>query len=685
MTTSSPQVPKAERRRHAELAAQIDEHNYRYYVLDAPQVSDAQYDALFRELVALEARFPDLVRPTSPSQRVGSSPREGFVKVKHPVRMHSLDNAYSAEELGQFVQRAQGLVAEGTPLAFSLEPKVDGASIELVYRAGTLTLASTRGDGEVGEDVTANIRTIRSLPLQLPSKIDLTLRGEVYIQPKDLEEVNEARQQLGEAPFANPRNAAAGSLRLLDPGLSAQRPLRILIYDCVEPPVATQIELLEWFRAQKLPTFASAQIHCGENIDQCLRWIDEFAELRHRLPFETDGVVLKVNDIPQRESLGFTARFPRWAIAYKYAAERATTSLESIDADVGRTGALTPVARLTPVQLAGTVVARASLHNLDYIAAKDIRPGDRVVIEKAGEIIPQVIEVLPEHRSAGAPPWTPPTECPACGSALKRIEGEAALRCPNARCPGRLKAALWHFTRRGSMDIDRLGLVLIDQLVERGLLRDLADIFALPEHREALLSLERMGEKSVDAVLQAIEAAKEGRPFERFLNGLGIPLVGQVAAKVLTQRFRDIPALLQTPSSELQQVLAGLRGVGPKIAESVAGYLNEPANRQMLEKFIALGVRTEAPQRPASGPLEGRSFCVTGVLSEPREAIQAQIAAAGGEIHDRVKRGTTYLVRGDNVGQKKIESAEKYGTKVIDEETLRRLLAAPEQATATQD
>jgi DNA ligase (NAD+) len=400
--------------------------------------------------------------------------------------------------------------------------------------------------------------------------------------------------------------------------------------------------------------------------------------MHHQLPYETDGVVVKVDDRSQRDVLGTTTRFPRWAIAYKYAAEQVTTVVREIVSDVGRTGALTPVAMLAPVTVSGSVVSRASLHNVDYVAEKDVRVGDTVVIEKAGEIIPQVVNVDLALRPDGTHPWPPPTHCPACQHAVVRVAEEAALRCPNARCPGRLKALLFYFTRRSGMNVDHLGAQLIEQLVEHRLLGDVADIFALSDRREALLALPRMGEKSCDNLITSIEHAKRGRTFAQLLTGLGIPLVGNVAAHAVADAYPNLRALLDTPNETLRETLGEIHGVGPKLVESIVAYLSDPLQRTMLEKLLTLGVVTEQPARAAvsapEGPLRGASFCVTGVLSEARSAVHAKVRAAGGEVHDRVKAGTTYLVAGDKVGEAKLKAAAKQGAKVIDEARLALLL-----------
>jgi DNA ligase (NAD+) len=664
------------RREHERLSREIAAHNHRYYVLDDPTVSDAEYDVLFRALQTLEAEHPELVTPESPTQRIGAAARTGVVKHKHTHRMYSLDNSYSYDELREFDRRVRDGLGRDS-VQYMTEPKIDGASVELVYRAGKLALALTRGDGEVGEDITPNVRTIRSVPLQIPFEQELIVRGEVVMYRRDLAAINDDRVAQGQPAFANPRNASSGSLRLLDPQLTAQRPLRVFLYEVVAPVLATQQEVLELLASLALPTHRRHRL-C-EGIDEAIAVIDAFAEARKKLPYDTDGVVLKVNRTEDQRALGVTARFPRWAVAYKYTAERAETRVLSITCDVGRTGALTPVANLEPVHLSGTTVSRASLHNLDYIAAKDVRVGDWVWIEKAGEIIPQVVEVQRGKRPAETAPWQAPTHCPACGHPASREQDAAALRCTNARCPGRLKALVFYFTRRTGMNIERLGRALIEQLVDHGLLVDLADIFALPDRRAELLTLERMADKSVDEVIASIEEARTTRTTDRFIAALGIPLVGAVVAKRIAEHYPSLTDLLAAHPGDVQRELEQSHGIGPKIAESVAQYLNDPATRGVLGRFAQLGVQTIAAEPAATrGPFAGHSFCVTGTLSEPRTEVHKYIESMGGIVHTKVSKGTTYLVVGEKVGQSKIDAATKLGTRVITEAELRGLhLQAP--------
>ncbi|MEM7609210.1 MAG: NAD-dependent DNA ligase LigA, partial [Myxococcota bacterium] len=568
-----------------------------------------------------------------------------------------------------------------TPYAYGAEPKIDGASIEVTYEGGNLVLATTRGDGETGENVTANVRTMRALPLRIDDARRWTLRGEIYIRTMDLEAINAQRQARGEAAFANPRNAAAGSLRLLDPRVTAERPLRVAFYDLVETHFESYQAMLAALAELGLPTHREER-RCA-SIDEVLAYIGDFDRRREELAYETDGVVVKVDALDQRTSLGFTARFPRWATAYKYAAEQAETVLRAIECDVGRTGALTPVAHLDPVSLSGTTVARASLHNLDMIADKDIRVGDTVRIQKAGEIIPQVLGVVMEKRPTDSTPWEPPTVCPACGTPVAREEGVAALRCENPACPGRLKAGLRYFTRRGAMDVDGFGKSLVEQLLDAGLVADLADVFNLHTKRDAIVALDRIGDKTVDNLLAAIDVARTGRTFDQLITALGIPLVGSVAARLIAERYPSIQAMLAAEPTELQGELAAIHGIGDKIAESVSDFLAGEASRALLQKFEDHGVTFVQRERAVvEGPLSGMSFCVTGTFDRKRDVIHAEIRAAGGTVHTSVKKNTTYLLAGAKVGAKKTEAAEKKGAKVIDEAAYRVLLAGGATAAA---
>jgi DNA ligase (NAD+) len=651
-------------------------------VLDDPEVTDAEFDRLMRDLCALEEANPELATADSPTKRVGGEARTGVVQVKRKTRMLSLDNAYSEEELAEFHRRVEGGLRDGEVPHFCVEPKLDGASIEVVYEGGRLVQASTRGDGETGEEITANVRTIRSVPLHVAHTGRLTLRGEVVIYRRDLDALNAERETEGLEPFSNPRNAAAGAVRMLDPRAVARRPLRALFYQIVEGPQlhATQHESLEWLEKQGLPTHRRQTVVAWEGV-----WatIEEVDRTRGQYPFETDGAVVKVDSYRQEDMLGMTSKFPKWAIAYKFAAERARTVVRAIDVQVGRTGVMTPVALLDPVELAGTTVSRASLHNADMVEALDLRVGDQVIIQKAGEVIPQVVSVDATARAPEAARFTMPANCPSCGTPIVRdlrdadkpeLGLESATRCPNRACPAQVKQRIFYFARRFAMDIDHLGTSLVEKLVERAVVRDVADLYTL--EAKAIADLERMGDKSAQNVYASIQRSKE-RTLDRLLCGLGIPQVGQIAARQLAEEVLTLDRLLSLSLEEAREVVDSIRGFGPKMADSVVTFLHDEEQCALMQKLLALGVGRPQP-RPevaAEGPLKGMSFCVTGVLSRKRDDVHADIRAAGGEVHDGVKKHTAYLVSGEKTGKSKLDQAKKYGTKVIGEEALYAMLS----------
>jgi len=659
--------------RHAELVREIHAHDYRYYVLDDPTVTDSEYDALLRELRALESQDPSLRTQDSPANRVSGALRGDLRSVRHVERMMSLDNTYSEAELGEFLRRVRDGLRAGTEVSFCVEPKLDGASIEVLYREGRLQEGSTRGDGEYGEEITENLRTIRSLPLTIPYTEPLTLRGEVVIYRRDLDKINEVRVAAGDPPFANPRNAAAGSLRMLDPRVVAARPLRAILYGVVEGRkfAPRHSAALERLAELGLPTHRR-QVLC-KSAEEIFAAIGHIERQRAGYPYEIDGVVVKVDSFEEQEILGATSKFPRWAIAFKYGAEQANTRLLDIVVQVGRTGTLTPVAILEPVALAGTTVSRASLHNSDIIAGLDVRIGDVVTIQKAGEIIPQVVGVDKDARTGTERRFEMPERCPVCGTKVEQRENEVARRCPNRRCPAVVQGAILHYSRRFAMDIDQLGESLVDQLVTRGLVRDVADLYDLTV--EGLSGLERMGKKSAENVVAGIAASKE-RTLGRLLTGVGIEHIGQVAAVQLAQAAGSLDGLFAWPPGKIHEIVDGIAGFGPKMADSVAAFLTDPEQRTLLERLRARGVSRPEPVQSsaATGPLAGLSFCVTGVLSQKREDVHEAIRAAGGTVHDAVKKGTTYLVAGEKVGKSKLDLAKKHGTKVIDEQALKRLL-----------
>jgi DNA ligase (NAD+) len=672
--------------RHDALVAEIRTHDYRYYVLDDPALTDREYDALYAELRALESEYPELKTGNSPTQRIADSLRTDLRTVPHVVPMMSLDNTYNDADLAEFERRVLAGLPAGSIAEFCVEPKLDGASVEIAYRDGELVGGSTRGDGIRGEDITPNLKTMRSLPLTIPYKQPLTLRAEVVIFRRDLALINQARALDGEAPFANPRNAASGSLRMIDPRVVAERPLRVMVWQVVEGPALapTHAGALARIAEFGLPTHRLERVcRTPEEVRACIADIDR---ARRDYPYETDGAVVKVNAFSAQDILGATAKFPRWAIAYKFGAERASTRVNSIVVQVGRTGALTPVANLEPVQLAGTVVSRASLHNAEIIEHLDVRVGDLVSIEKAGEIIPQVIAVDVSVRTGSEVPWQMPEVCPSCGTRVVSIEDEVAIRCPNPRCPDKVKGAIFHFSRRFAMDIDHLGEVLIEQLISSGLVSDVSNLYELTVPQ--IEALERMGKKSAENVVQSIAASRE-QPLDRLLTGLGIEHVGQVAARQLAEEAESLQNLLAWDSEHVLEHVAHISGFGPKMVDSVRRYLEGAENRKLLEKLAELSVSRPQPRARAavSGPLTGASFCVTGVLSRKREDVHAEIRAAGGEVHDKVKKGTTYLVIGEKVGKAKTDSAKKFGARVIDEAALERLVRGetlPEEVGASK-
>ncbi|MEO8875859.1 MAG: NAD-dependent DNA ligase LigA, partial [Polyangiaceae bacterium] len=588
-------------KRHAALVREIDQHNYRYYVLDDAAITDQQYDALMRELNELEFANPELRTEQSPTQRVGIALRGGATNVKHEVRMYSLDNSYSEDDMMEFERRVRANLPDSATATYCVEPKLDGGSIEAIYENGKLVGASTRGDGETGEDILVNVQTVRSVPLTIAHQGKITVRGEVLLYRKDFEKLNVERVAEGLEPFANPRNAAAGSIRMLDSREVARRPLRIIFYQLVEGATLhkTHSESLAWLDAQKIPTHRREEVGAWSIVMGAIHAIDE---ARHHYPFETDGAVIKVDSYRLQEVLGSTSKFPKWAIAYKFQAERATTKVQSIEIQVGRTGALTPVANLDPVELAGTTVSRASLHNGSMIAMLDVRVGDRVVIQKAGEIIPQVLEVDISQRTGEEVPFTMPTTCPECGTPVSaklrdaenvELGSEATLRCTNRNCPAQIKGKIHYFARRFAMDIDHLGIALVDQVVSKNVVKDVADLYALTT--EKISELERMGKKSADNVVASIEGSRT-RTLGQLLCGLGIPQIGQVAAKQLAAEAGDLKTLLSWPATELRERVDSIAGFGPKMVDSVVAFLADAEERRVMEKLLELGVSTPEPR-----------------------------------------------------------------------------------------
>ncbi len=665
---------------YAELAAELLEHDRRYYVDSNPSITDFEYDLLRKELDRFEAAHPGLVLSHSPSQRVGHAPLSAFAKVVRAVPMLSLDNTYSESDLREFCERvSRGLLTAGVsaPPTYVLEPKIDGIGIELRYTGGAFAMGATRGDGSIGEDVTQNLRTIKTLPLLLKKKVSLLVRGEVYMDRAGFTKLNAERLAAGEEPFKNPRNATGGTLKQLDPRNVASRPLKVLLYEVVGevPAVREHYGLLAHLRELGLPVYPDIKrVH---SVEELLAQLSIWQARRADLGFDIDGLVIKVDSLEQREALGFTARAPRWAIAYKFPAQQATTRVLDIEINVGRTGAVTPVALLEPVELAGTTVARASLHNWDQIQRLDLRKGDYVLVEKAGEIIPQIISVLKERRAeltAEPLPITPPVTCPECGDTLYRRPGEVALRCPNTRpCPRQLRESLTFFCNRDAMNIDNLGPKLIEQLVVKGLVKDVADLFGLS--RAQLLTLPRLGEKSADNIVAALATAKREATLSRLLTALGIPTIGWVWAQKIAEQYRSLERLLATPLPELYKTLANLHGFGEERAAAVRDYFTDPRNLALLQKLRDHGLSPSEPETVAtSGPLLGKSVCVTGTLSAPRGEFKKRIEAAGGKFVAAVTAKTSYLLIGADPGEDKRKAATKHAVPILDEAAFEQLL-----------
>lgn len=662
------------------LCQQILDHDHRYYVEAAPTIADVEYDRLMVQLRATEAEHPDWVVSWSPTRRVGhGAPLDGFVKVVRPVPMLSLDNSYDADDLRAFHDRVvKGL--DGDEPVYSLEPKIDGFGIELTYTAGELTLAATRGDGVIGEDVTTNVRTIRAIPQRLREEVSVVVRGEIYMAKEVFARLNAERVAAGEEPFKNPRNLAAGSIKLLDSREVAKRPMSAILYEVVdgEKLAPGHLASLDVIRRLGIPT--SSENQRAQGWEPLAEAVTRWAERRDALPYELDGLVIKVDSFEQRRALGTTSKFPRWAIAYKFPARQVTTIVKELEMNVGRTGAITPVAILEPVEVSGTTVQRVSLHNWDQVARLGIGTGDRVLIEKAGEIIPQVLGVT---AKADTPRWAAPPACPMCGTPVERTEDKVVLACPNRLgCPGQRLAAIEFFAGRGLMNIDGLGEKIIISLVDAGLVKDVSDLFVLTV--EQLLTLDRFAEVSARNLIAAIATAREKATFSRLLAALGIAHVGGVVARPIAARFGRLSALLAAGADPeaLAAQLNEIDGIGDVIAQAVAHFMSDPHAREVMQRLIERGVDPVEPvAAPATGPLAGKLLVVTGTLSAPRGEIQARIEAAGGKIGGSVTKKTHYLVAGADTGQTKLDAAAKHGVPVIDEATLARLIAGePEPA-----
>ncbi|HAF70914.1 MAG: DNA ligase [Acetothermia bacterium 64_32] len=661
------------KKRVEELREEIRKHDYYYYVLNQPIISDAEYDRLFRELQELEEKYPELITPDSPTQRVGAPPAEEFAPVHHAIPMLSLQNCFTQEEFLEWDRRVRRLLGGERPV-YVCEPKLDGLSVELMYEDGVFTVGSTRGDGYVGEDVTRNLRTIRQLPLKLlplDGRVPrlLEVRGEVYMEKEAFRRLNREREERGEPPFANPRNAAAGSLRQLDPSITAGRPLKLFCYALgrVEGlEIKTQEELLTLLARLGFPVNPLWR-RC-EGPEEVFEFYRELLERRGDLPYEADGCVVKVNDFSQRELLGEVSRAPRWAIAFKFPAEEATTRVLDIVVQVGRTGALTPVAILEPVEVSGVTVSRATLHNEDEVKRKDVRIGDWVVVRRAGEVIPEVVKSIPERRTGKEREFRMPARCPACGGPVVRPPGEVAHRCENLSCPARIKESIRHFASRRAADIEGLGEKLVDQLVEKGLVRRISDLYRLT--KEELAALERMGEKSAQNLLEQLERSK-GMSLARFIYALGIRYVGEHTAEVLAERFGSLEELANASYEELVEIPE----IGPRIAQSIVDFFASEDNRRLIAELAALGIapRSEA-KPPEEKPLSGKTFVFTGRLSGlSREEARRLVESRGGRVASSVSRKVDYVVVGEEPGSK-LARARELGIPILSEREFRELL-----------
>ncbi len=658
-------VPPEIRQEMERLVRELNYHCYRYYVLDSPVISDEEYDRLFLRLKKLEEEY-GFVLPDSPTRRVGAPPLDKFEKVRHTEPMLSLDNAFSHEDVREFDARVRRFLGTDEEIEYTVEPKYDGLAIELTYREGILLRASTRGDGYVGEDVTQNIRTIRSVPLKIegveevPEEIDI--RGEVYMDIEEFEALNREREQKGEPLFANPRNAAAGSVRQLDPSITASRRLHLACYGVGSVKgiaFRSQWEFIGWLGQARFPV--PAIVRLAQGVDRVIAVIKEIEEARQGFPFETDGAVVKVNDFELQRALGVKTREPRWAVAYKFPAHQGTTRIREIIPSVGRTGVITPVAVLEPVRIGGVTVSRSTLHNWDEIERKDIRVGDTVVVERAGDVIPHVVMVIKEKRTGRERPPAVPDKCPVCGARVVREEGEVAFRCVGINCPAQVQERIRHFASRAAMDIEGLGEKNVELLYSRGLIRHFVDIYRLK--KEDLLELPRFAEKSAQNLIDAVQRSKK-TTLARFLYALGILHVGEYAAKLLARHFRGLEDLYNVSPDRI----AGIKQMGEKIARSVSDFFSDPENIRTLETLKSLGLEISNPDfeggRKKGRPLEGLTFVITGTLPRPRREVEAMIEDLGGHVSSAVSRSTDCLIVGESPGSK-LEKARSLGVRTI--------------------
>ncbi|CUH96351.1 DNA ligase [Propionispora sp. 2/2-37] len=674
-SSNLPENAEAAKAEIRELRTQINYHNHRYYVLDNPDIEDKEYDLLMRRLITLETAYPELITGDSPTQRVGGAPAEGFLRVAHLTPMRSLGNAFSEEELMAFHQRVINGLAQTADIEYVVELKIDGLAIDLVYENGRLIRGATRGDGYEGEDVTGNIRTIRSVPLALEHESLaipplLEVRGEVYMPRKAFDRLNRERSAAGEPPFANPRNAAAGSLRQLDPQMTSKRALDVFIYGIgihEGVDIQTHTQMLQYL--QKLGFKINPLYRVFKRIEDVVGYCTEWAQKRGDLAYDIDGMVVKVNDLAGQERLGFTAKDPRWAIAYKFPAEQAVTVVEDIFTGVGRTGVLTPTAILRPVKVAGSTVSRATLHNQDFINEKDIRIGDTVIIHKAGEVIPEVIGVIVEKRMGKEQPFVMPAACPECGWPVVRQQGEAAHKCTNAHCPALFREGLIHFVSRDAMNIEGLGPSILTALIDAKLVTSAADLYTLTAGQ--IINLERMGDKSAQNLLAAIEASKQAG-LARLLYALGIRFVGVKAAGIIARHFGCMQAVREASFASLTE----LNEIGEKTAESIVAFFAVPENLEFIERLEAVGVvmTEEKPQQTASQLLQGKTFVLTGILpTMTRTEATAVIERLGGKVTGSVSKKTDYVLAGSEAGSK-LDKARNLGIEILTEEQFRQLV-----------
>ncbi len=674
-------TPDQARKKLEELRAEVARHAELYYRQAQPEISDRDYDRLESELTQLEQEFPQFAAGSSPTAKVGDDRLAGFATYRHRQPMQSLDNTYSEEELRAFHQRLVKLF-EQENLAYVIEPKIDGLAVSVTYEKGRLVRAVTRGNGEEGDDITANAKTIRTLPVELhgdkahPVPDVIEIRGEIYLTTAEFQRINQEREEAGEALYANPRNLAAGTIKQLDPAEVARRKLEIVLYGTgfAEPVVAgTQSHYHELVKHWGLPTVE--RYWKAQGIEEVLAAVHELDRLRHAFAYGTDGAVVKLDSFARQRDAGSTSKAPRWAIAYKFEPERAETRIKAITVQVGRTGVLTPVAELEPVLLSGTTVMRATLHNKDEIARKDIRVGDYVLVEKAGEVIPAVIEVNLKRRAPECQPYRFPEKCPECGTTTVQLEGEVAMRCPNLSCPAQVRRRLGHFVSKACLDIDGLGVAMIDELISRGWVKELPDIFRLK--REDLLTLGKNVEKSTDNLLAAIEAGKQCELW-RLIHGLGIPHVGVSASKDLALHFRDVEKLA---AAKMEDFIAHkesvISGIGETMASAITGFFAEPRNREVVDDLLRVGVKPQAPEKKSGSgtAFAGKTFVLTGTLpSLTREQASEKIEAAGGKISGSVSKKTSYVLAGAEAGSK-LEKAKELGVAVVDEAEFLKMLA----------